>query len=161
PLAIESPNVLVRFSPDGKFVLTYGMSAVGRGAVQPWYVDDYTRPWLRERYRIGAYGKVLAREDIEAVAFSPDGRTFLTSGGGKTRLWDVATGNPLGVPLPHDSLGVAFHPNGRTFLSRSPPAVPDDMRTLQLWESAGGGPRPLWTADLIGFTSTVAGMGTG
>jgi serine/threonine protein kinase/WD40 repeat protein/tetratricopeptide (TPR) repeat protein len=159
PLPIESVNTRVAFSPDGKFLLTYGTSGGGQGAIQRWYVDGYLG-LEGEGYRIIQSEGALAREAVLDVGFSPDGRTFLTSGGGKTRLWDVATGNLIGVPLHHESPGLAFHPDGRTFLSRSPGAVPSDMRSLQVWEVAAGGPRPLWTADLMGFAAPGAGMGT-
>jgi WD40 repeat protein len=70
---------------------------------------------------------VLLHEDaildgVRAVAFSPDGKTLLTAvraqfGGGGGRLWDVATGKPLGPPVPHrvGAEAAAFSPDGRTF----------------------------------------------
>ncbi len=43
---------------------------------------------------------------VNAVSFSPDGRTLATASDDKTaRLWDVATGQPRGEPLKHDGRG--------------------------------------------------------
>ncbi len=57
-----------------------------------------------------------------AVAFSPDGKTVLTgSGQDAARLWDAATGKPLGTPLRHQDAvtSVAFSPDGKTVLTGS------------------------------------------
>jgi WD40 repeat protein/serine/threonine protein kinase len=64
---------------------------------------------------------------LRAMAFSPDGKTVLTGGGsderseGEARLWEVATGTPLGKPVAHRSqvLKVAFSPDGRFALTGS------------------------------------------
>jgi WD40 repeat protein/predicted Ser/Thr protein kinase len=58
------------------------------------------------------------RGEVRAVAFSPDGK-FLLAGGRNNRpqLWDVATGEPIGGPLPHpgELKSVAFSHDG-TFM---------------------------------------------
>ena len=43
---------------------------------------------------------------VDAVAFSPDGKTFLAGyDGGSAQVWDVATRTPLGQPFPHPGCG--------------------------------------------------------
>jgi WD40 repeat protein len=55
------------------------------------------------------------------LAFSPDGRTFLTSGGEGITRWDVATGRKEGKPwtlgADQSAIGGEFSPDGRTFAS--------------------------------------------
>jgi WD40 repeat protein/tetratricopeptide (TPR) repeat protein len=67
---------------------------------------------------------------ISAVACSPDGRTIATAcWDHTTRLWDVASGEPLGQPIKHDTkgtglvpqpdgvVGLAFSPDGKSLLT--------------------------------------------
>ncbi|MFO0847282.1 MAG: protein kinase [Gemmataceae bacterium] len=54
-------------------------------------------------------------------AVSPDGKLAATGGwfGDTTRVWDVASGRPVGTPLPHQDpvAAVGFLPDGRTLFT--------------------------------------------
>jgi WD40 repeat protein/serine/threonine protein kinase len=72
---------------------------------------------------------------ILGVAFSPDGKAILTGGDDNTaRLWDAATGRPIGQPLTHEwtVLTVAFSPDGKSVLTGSLD------HTARLWDAATG-----------------------
>jgi WD40 repeat protein len=72
---------------------------------------------------------------VNAVAFSPDGRTALSGSSDKTvKLWDISTGREIRTFTGHSDLvvSVAFSPDGRTAVSGSQ----DDV--LKLWELATG-----------------------
>ncbi len=71
------------------------------------------------------------------MAFSPDGKTILTGCYDRTaRLWDAATGRPLGPPMEHSGpvKSVAFSPDGKTILTGS------NDKTARLWDAATGRP---------------------
>ena len=80
------------------------------------------------------------------MAFSPDGKTVLTGSRDQTaRLWDAATGMPLGPAIPHPAqiVAVAFSPDGKSFLTgdsdqgarlfRKVPELPDDLDRVAAW----------------------------
>jgi WD40 repeat protein/tetratricopeptide (TPR) repeat protein len=76
-----------------------------------------------------------------AGAFSPDGQTIATGGGGEdlftageVRLWQAATGQAIGRPLRPKGMvyAVAFSPDGKTLLTGS------TDNTAQLWSVPGG-----------------------
>ena len=79
---------------------------------------------------------------VAAIAFSPDGKRVLTGcqeseqRPGESRLWDAATGEPLGPPMPQEGqvMAVAFSPDGKL------PLTGGNDRTVRLWNTADGLP---------------------
>jgi len=90
------------------------------------------RRQLAELKKVFYHGKVVL-----SVALSPDCKTIVTGSFDKTaRLWDAATGRPLGQPLAHSGLvySVAFSPAGKRILTGS------FDKTARLWDADSGHP---------------------
>jgi WD40 repeat protein len=67
------------------------------------------------------------------AAFSPDGTKVLTGGIDRTvRLWESATGRPIGAPIPLEGKPVdaSFSPDGATILAA-------DSKAVHLWATSG------------------------
>jgi WD40 repeat protein/serine/threonine protein kinase len=76
--------------------------------------------WQGELHHLQA--QLVHGSSVAAVAFSPDGRLAVTAGEDRiARLWEVATGQPLGQPLEHAApvTAVAFSHDGRSLLTLS------------------------------------------
>jgi eukaryotic-like serine/threonine-protein kinase len=86
------------------------------------------------RHHVKLKGVFTHGGSIEAAAFSPDGKTIATGGGGRARLWYADTGQPLGEPLVHplDRMSLSFNPDGKTILTAGSGDSP------RLWETATG-----------------------
>ncbi|QIG52534.1 hypothetical protein G5V57_17990 [Nordella sp. HKS 07] len=70
-------------------------------------------------------------QGVRSSAFSPDGTRVVTASSDKTaRLWDVATGKPLGEPLHHESAvwSAAFSPDGTRVVTAS------RDKTARIWD---------------------------
>jgi WD40 repeat protein len=77
---------------------------------------------------------------VTVVALSPDRRTVATAClDGAARLWDAATGKPIGEPLRHRHpvWAVAFSPDGKTLLTGTR-ALKGLEGEVRLWDVAGG-----------------------
>jgi WD40 repeat protein len=90
-------------------------------------------------------GHVLHRlegfpEPVTAAAFSGDGRTLATAAGHAVRLWDVATGTPVGSPLPQAGpvLSLALRPDGRELVAGT--AMDPLVQVWRLPEGTPAGP---------------------
>jgi WD40 repeat protein len=74
---------------------------------------------------------------VRAVAYSPDGKTFLTGAeDGTAQLWDTEMGKPLGPPLRHQEHrlvgALAYSPDGQMVLTGTTDG------TARLWETRSG-----------------------
>jgi WD40 repeat protein len=130
------------FSPDGGLLVTCGSTWVETVAVQGYKHGKVAACELRD----GKERTVLEREDAtyRAVAFAPNGKSYLTGGGtclrygpdsGDVRLWETATGRELWSRGGHSQVTecVAFAPGGEAVASGGMDGV------LKLWNAADGG----------------------
>jgi WD40 repeat protein len=118
PLLHSNKVISIRFSPDGRHVVTAAEDNSGRvwSAATGLPITPPLRhtTWLTE------------------AVFSPDNRSVLTASyDNVARVWDAETGRPLSSPMRHGHsvLGGTFSPDGRRVLT----ACFD--QTAQLWDA--------------------------
>jgi WD40 repeat protein/serine/threonine protein kinase len=132
PLWDQGPVTALAFSLDGETILS---GTYYHATARLW--DVRTR---RQR------GLLPHRDHVVGAAFTPDNLTIATAcWDGAARLWDAATGKPIGQPLRHqrEVRAVAFSPDGRLLLTGSfdgtsrlwdvPSPVAGDMERITLW----------------------------
>ena len=88
-----------------------------------------------------------------SVAFSPDGQRIVSGSDDSTvRVWDAATGQPVGQPLTGHTgavTSVAFSPDGKRIVSGS------CDKTVRLWDADTGQPVG---EPLTGHTDAVSSV---
>jgi WD40 repeat protein len=75
--------------------------------------------------------------EVKVIAFSPDGTKVLTGDAeGIARLWNMETGEPIGLPMKHDLqiAALAFRPDGKVVATGSWDS------TARLWDAETGEP---------------------
>jgi WD40 repeat protein len=102
-----------------------------------------------ELWNAGLQGEPLAKMAhdrwVRSVAFSPDGRRFVsTSDDRSAQVWDAASGRAVGVPMPHpDWVTCAeFSPDGKLLATgwEKEFADPRSSAEVCLWNAATGKP---------------------
>ena len=140
PLIYDGPIFAVAFNPGGRTFLTAGRD-------RPPHLYDADTAKLVRTFPHPHTGL--------CATFSPDGKTLLAGDDrGIARLWNVATGHPIGEPIsvfsPGGSvslggnavsgrvvMGVAFSPDGWTFLTGGGTPSSGEAR---LWDTLTGKP---------------------
>jgi WD40 repeat protein len=127
--------------PDGKAL----WAARGSEGVQVWQIDRRGEEQVGPRWN--------RQDNVQTAAFnSADGVILTGAHDGYARLWDLATGRPLGAPVvnPGAVTTAAFGSRGETFLTGC------DAASVRLWKRAPGEPAtvPLSPPHVTTFTVT-------
>jgi WD40 repeat protein len=132
-----SPLNAVAWAPDGRMVATGARD----GSVRLWNLAAPKAPVRVLDQGPGAWART--------VAFSPDGRLLLTSGGAAARIWDVASGLLLHrLPTDRPGRSASFSPDGSLVVTV------ENGRSARIWRTATGA--PLATLTQLGEITSAA-----
>ncbi len=131
----------VAFGPNGELLA----SADADGTVRLWNPATGqpigTSLLVETRREVSPVPNVPFKPDVTGVAFGPSGKLLASADAdGTVRLWNPATGQPIGTPLAAGTgtggsvNGVAFSSNGKLLASA------DADGTVRLWNPATGQP---------------------
>ena len=109
-----------QFSPDGRCVVTASGHFLESGGIAGIW-DTATGLQLCQPLKF--------EDTVQSAQFSPDGQRVVTASEDTARVWDVATGEPVGEPLHAESVQSAqFSPDGQRVLTAS-------GYTAQVWDT--------------------------
>jgi WD40 repeat protein/tRNA A-37 threonylcarbamoyl transferase component Bud32 len=137
PLYHRGRVLAVAFSSDGRTVVTGANDKTAR----LWDVSSARQAFEPNRHPVRLesptyepmYRSLQHKGSVRAVAISPDGRIALTGSREKSaRLWDTATGKPVGRPLEHAVFALSFSPDGKMVLTGG------WDKTACLWDASTG-----------------------
>jgi WD40 repeat protein len=121
-----------QFSPDGQRVATASADTTAQlwDAASGKAVGEPVKPVFSART-----GRGSGRYRIHSAQFSPDGQRVMTAADTAVRLWEAASGKPIGKPMEHrmSVTSAQFSPDGQRVLTASGSAA-------QLWDAASGKP---------------------
>jgi WD40 repeat protein len=131
PYAAATGGIAVDYSLDGSLI------ALATNDDSVWLLDAHSGAILRQ----------VHVHDLNGVRFSPDGRTFVTSGADKiARLWQAATGQEIRQFVGHTDaiMKAAFSPDGKQIVTASHDG------TLGVWDAATGQLLRHFISDALG-----------
>ena len=136
-LIAESQTLLAGLGPKG-IDDVLGMQELLAALAIPSAHHGATSPLLTALYQERDLLKVIdVPEGVSSVTYNTDGTRIASGSPDHTvRLWDAATGAPVGQPLHHDDAvtSVAFSPDGTRIASGSAD------KTVRLWDAGTGEP---------------------
>ena len=129
-LELKEARHFVTFSPDSKT-----LASLGRGSHQFSLWDTTTGELIREFSH--AHERQGSWDIVDALAFSPDGKTMASCGGATLKLWDTETGAlRMTLESPKKSCcmdSVVFSPDGSLVATSN-----SDDHAIYLWDPQTG-----------------------